>query len=108
MIANAKGPDTADKNTAVTGIAVADQITRCLFPAIGLRELIGDPLSRRMRRHAKPQDLAPTVSYDQEPVEQPERNRRHYEQVHRSNAVRMITKKGLPTLRWRFPRPDHV
>jgi len=47
MIANAKRSKTAIKHTAVTGIAVADQIVRCPFPAVGLRELIGDPLSRR-------------------------------------------------------------
>ena len=56
MIANAKGSETAGKHAAVAGIAVADQIARCLLPAVGLRELIGDPLTRRVRRHAQRQD----------------------------------------------------
>ena len=68
MITNTKRSKAAGKHRAVAGIAVADQIAWCLLPTIGLRELIGDPLSCRMRRHAKPQDLSPSVSHDQEPV----------------------------------------
>ena len=108
MIANAEGSKAADEHIAVAGIPVADQIARCLLPAAGLRELIGDPLSGRMRRHAKPQDLSPAVAHDQEPIEQPERDGRHHEQIHRGNAVRMITKKGLPSLRRRSAPPRHV
>ena len=88
LIANPKGSETAGKHAAVAGIAVADQITRCPLPAEGLRELIGDPFCRRVRRHTKPQDLSPAVSHDQEPVEQPEGDGRHHKQVHGSNAVR--------------------
>ena len=58
--------------------------------------------------HAKPQDPSPAVTHDQESVEQSERHSRHDEQVHRGNAVCMITKKRLPALRRRSPRPRHV
>src|SRR5215204_6207052 len=34
-------------------------------PAACLRDLIGNPFGRRMRSHAKPQDLSPAVSHDQ-------------------------------------------
>ena len=67
MIANAKRLKAAGKHTAVAGIAVADQIARCPFPAVGLRELIGDPLRRRMRRHAKPPYLPPAVAMIRSP-----------------------------------------
>src|SRR5665811_1985190 len=93
MIADAETSNTATKHAAIAGIAVADQVARCLFPAVGLRELIGDPLSRRMCRHAKPQDLSPAMPHNQESVEQVERCGRHHEQVHRSNATCMIAKK---------------
>ena len=69
MIANVKGSETVGEHTAVAGIAVADQVARCLLPAVGLRELIGDPLTSRMRRHAKPQDLSPAMPHDQEPIQ---------------------------------------
>ena len=36
-----------------------------------------------MRCEAKPEDLPPAVAHDQEPVQQPERDRRDYEQVAR-------------------------
>src|SRR5260221_149725 len=34
--------------------------------------------------------------------------RRHYEQIHRRDAVGMIAQKGLPALRRRLPSPGHV
>src|SRR5438874_8385366 len=45
---------------------------------------------------------------DQKSIQQPKRDRRHYEQIHRRNTVGMIAQKGLPALRrWR-PSPRHV
>jgi hypothetical protein len=99
VIANAERSKTASKHTAIAAIADADQITRRLLPPARLRDLIANPFAGCMRRHAKPRDLSPAVPHDQEPVEQPERNGRHYVQVHRGNAVCMIAKKGLPTMR---------
>jgi hypothetical protein len=73
MIADAKRSKTTAKHVAVAGISVADQIARCLFPAVRLRDLIGDPFAGWMRRHAKPQDLSPAVLHDQQALQQPER-----------------------------------
>src|SRR5262245_17751096 len=45
---------------------------------------------------------------DQQAVEKPERDRRHHEQVHRSDVIRVITQKGSPPLRRPSPPPRHV
>src|SRR3979490_780937 len=73
-----------------------------------LGQLKGNPFRARMRGYTQPQKLATGVLQDQEPVQQPKRDRRNQEQVHRCDAVGMIAKKGLPALRrWR-PPPRHV
>jgi hypothetical protein len=54
-----------------------------------------------VRGHSKPQDLPPTMANDQQSIEQPERDRRHQEKVHRSDPVGMVTKERLPSLRGR-------
>jgi hypothetical protein len=45
---------------------------------------------------------------DQQAVEKPERDRRHYEQVHRSDAVGMISDKGVPALRGPPPASCYI
>ena len=99
MITDAKRTKAANKNFAVTGISVTDQITWSVLPTAGFRELIGDPLGSRMRRYAEPQNLSPAVAHDQRPIEQPERDGRHHEQIHRGDFIRMTVKKGPPSLR---------
>src|SRR5262245_46824310 len=58
--------------------------------------------------HTQPQKLAAGMLQDQKSIQQPERDRRNYEQIHRRNAVSVIAKKRLPSLRWRTPSPRHV
>ena len=41
-------------------------------------------------------------------MEQPERDCRHDEEVHCDNAIRMVAKEGLLSLRGRAPPPRHV
>jgi hypothetical protein len=48
------------------------------------------------------------VLQDQQSVQQPKRNRRDQEQIHRCDAVGMIAKEGLPALRRRHPPPRHI
>src|ERR1700758_4978163 len=48
------------------------------------------------------------MAHDQQSIEQPERNCRHNEEVHCDNAVRMVAKERLPSLRGRAPPPRHV
>jgi hypothetical protein len=45
---------------------------------------------------------------DQEAVQQPKRNCRDQEQIHRRDAVSMIAQEGLPALRWWAPPSRHV
>src|SRR6516165_6137161 len=81
---------------------------RDLLPAAGFSELIGEPFSRRVSGHAKPQDLPPAVADDQQTIEQSERDGRHDKEVHCDNAIRMIAKERLPSLRGRAPPPRHI
>src|SRR5262247_3388104 len=58
--------------------------------------------------HSQPQKLAAGMLQYQKPIQQPKRDRRDYEQIHRRNAVSVITQKGLPALRRWLPSPRHV
>jgi hypothetical protein len=58
--------------------------------------------------HTQPQKLAAGMLQDQKSIQQPKRDRRDDEQIHRRNAVGMIAQKGLPALGWRTPSPSHV
>src|ERR1700756_3364551 len=84
------------------------QVTRSLLPSTGLGELIGDPFGGRMRGHPKPQDLPPAVAHDQQSIEQPERDCWHAEEVDCDNAIRMVAKECLPSLRGRAPPRCHI
>src|SRR6266498_4216693 len=48
------------------------------------------------------------MSQDQQPIEKPEGDRRHHEQVHGGDAVGMISDKSLPALRWGSPGSRHI
>src|SRR6266481_2068860 len=61
-----------------------------------------------MRCDAKPQNLPSTVPHNQQAVEQTKRDCRHDEQIHRGDAVSMIMRERLPTLRWRASSPGHI
>src|SRR3979411_25229 len=73
-----------------------------LLPATGFSELIGDPFGRWVRGHPKPQDLPSAMAHDQQTIEQSERDCRHDEEVHCDNAIRMVAKERLPSLRGFF------
>jgi hypothetical protein len=79
-----------------------------LLPAASFGELIGDPFGRRMRGDPKPQDLPPAMAHDKQSIEQPERDRRNHEKVYRGDAVSMVAKKGLPSLRRRASLAGHI
>ena len=71
-IPDAHRPKAADEDVAVDSIAVTDDVSRRYFPTIGLGELARNPLSRWVRGHSQPQDLAAIVMEYQQPVEQSE------------------------------------
>jgi hypothetical protein len=94
--------------TAIHAIPIANDISWRLLPAIGFGQLTGNPLGARACGHTQPQKLAAGMLQDQKSIQQPKRDRRDYEQIHRRNAVGMIAQKGLPALRRRLPSPRHV
>src|ERR1700716_72926 len=61
-----------------------------------------------MCSNSEPQKLPPAMTHNQQAIEQPERDCRHHEQVHRGNPISMVTKKRPPSLRGRNPPPHHI
>ena len=107
-ISDTHGSQSAEKSMAIGAIPVANDVSRRPLPPVCLRQLMGNPFGARMRRYAQPQKLATGVLQDQEAVQQPKRDRRDREQIHRCDAVSVIVKEGLPALRRRPPSPRHV
>ena len=108
LIPNAHGSQASGEYLAISSIAIPDHIARDLLPAKSLGQLIGDPFGCGVRGDPKPQDLPPAMSHNQQAIEQPERDCRHHEQVHRGDPVSMITKERFPSLRGRRPPPCHI
>src|ERR1700686_4992878 len=83
-------------------------VARDLLPAASLSELIGDPFGRWMCSTSEPQKLPPAMTHNQQAIEQPKRDCRHHEQVHRGNPISMVTKERPPSRRGRNPPPHHI
>ncbi len=107
-VPNAHRANATDKDIAIDTIPIANDILRRLLPAVCLGELTRNPLAARMRGHAQPQNLTAGMPQDQKSIQQPERDRGDHEQIHRRDAVRVISKKRLPSLRWRTSSSRHV
>ena len=97
-----------DNDIAIDAIAIADNKSWRLLPAVGFSQLTGDPMGARPCGHTQPHKLAAGMLQDQKSIQQPKRDRWDYEQIHRRNAVGMIAQKGLPALRRWLPSPRHV
>src|SRR5882672_10578804 len=61
-----------------------------------------------MCSNSEPQKWPPAMTHNQQAIEQPERDCRHHEQVHRRNPISMVTKERPPSLRGRNPPPHHI
>src|SRR3982074_861353 len=107
-VPNAHRANATDKDIAIDTIPIANDILRRLLPAVCLGELTRNPWGARMRGHAQPQNLTAGMPQDQKSIQQPERDRGDHEQIHRRDAVRVISKKRLPSLGWRTPSSRHV
>ena len=107
-ISYAHRPKPAEKGVAIEAIPVANEISGRLSPPVCLGQLTGNPFRARMRGDTQPQKLTTTVPQDQQSVQQPKRDRRDQEQIHRCDTVGMIAQEGLPALRRRLPSPGHV
>src|SRR5262245_21053476 len=57
-VADAHGAHTTDEGLAVGTIAVSNEITRCISPAVDLGELLGNPFRVRMGGHTDPEQLS--------------------------------------------------
>src|SRR3974390_630663 len=99
---------TANEYAAIASIPIADQVARNLLPAAGGRQLGRGPFRGGLRCDAEPQDLPPAVAHDQQPIQQPKRQRRHHKQIHRGDTICMIAQKRLPSLRRRRPPSRHI
>jgi len=88
--------NATNKGIAIDTIPIANDILRRLLPAVGL-----NPLGARMRGHAQPQNLTAGMPQDQKSIQQTKRYRGDHEQIDRRDAVRVISKKRLPSLGWR-------
>src|SRR6476661_3844454 len=51
-----------------------------------------------MRSNSEPKQLPPAMPHDQQAIEQPERDCRHDEQIHRGDAIGVIVEECLPSL----------
>jgi integrase-like protein len=56
------------------------------------------PLRPRLGFRHTPQDLPPVIAHDEQSIETAVRDRRHDEEVHCGNAIRLVAKKRLPSL----------
>src|SRR5580692_6821238 len=107
-IADAYRSESADEDLTIGAAPVTNEIAGSLFPAAGFRDLICDPFCGWMRCDAKPQNMSPAVSHDQQSIEQAKRDCRHDEHIHRSDPVSVVAEERPPALGRRVPSPDHV
>src|SRR6266404_7693303 len=107
-VTNAHRTKPSDVCLAISAIAITNDVIRRSLPAASLRQLSSDPFSRRVCRYSQPHDSTSTVPENQKAIQQPERKCWHDEQVHRSDAVSVLAKKGPPALRGPSPLPGHV
>src|ERR1700733_2484412 len=61
-----------------------------------------------MRSNSDTKKLPPAMTHNQQAIEQPKRDCRHHEQVHRGNPISMVMKERPPSLRGRNPLPHHI
>src|SRR5665648_408421 len=107
-VANAHRSKSTDKDLTIGPVPVTNEIAGSLFPAACFRDLICDPFCGWMSCDAKPQYLSSAAPHDQKSIEQAKRDRWNDEQIHRGDAVGMIMKERLPTLRRWFSSLHHI
>jgi hypothetical protein len=86
------------RQRAIYAVPIANYRSWRLLPAAGSGQLAGNPMGARACGHTQPQKLAAGMLQDQKSIQQPKRDRRDDEQVHRGDALGMIAQKGLPAL----------
>src|SRR5262245_58705136 len=86
LVANAHSAQAAGDNRTVNGVAVADQVAWRLAPGKSFRDLLRNPLCRRMRCHIDPDQLSPGEPNNDEGVEQAKANGWNDEQIDGGNV----------------------
>ena len=97
-VTNAHRTKPPDICFAINASTIANDVLRHSVPATRLGQLSSNPFSCRVCHYPQPHDLMSTVPQNQKAIQQPERKRRHDEQVDRSDAVRVIAEKGPSAL----------
>ena len=90
---------------AIRGVAVTDEVARCLIPWECFGDLAGDPLGGWICCHIGPDELSPLQTQDDQPVEQFEPDRRNDEQIDAGDVGGVIAQESVPTRRARAVTP---
>jgi hypothetical protein len=69
-----------------------------LFVGPRFSQLLHNPGSSWISRHAETQNLSPVVAYDEEAIQNAKRERRHGEEVHGCDGFTMVPKERQPML----------
>src|SRR5271155_1763914 len=93
-VSNAHGSHATYGRGAVDGVAVTEQVARCLIPRERLSDLLGDPLGRRMCRDVGPDEPSPLQAQDHHAVEKLELDGRNDEQIDRGDVSGVIAQEG--------------
>src|SRR5215471_8546454 len=104
-VANAHGSQPPGDRGAIRGVAVTDEVSRCLIPWECFGDLLGDPLGGWMCSHIGPDEPSPPQMQDNQPVEQFEPDRRNNEQIDAGDVGGVIAQESLPAWRARAVTP---
>jgi hypothetical protein len=108
---NAKGLHGVDDFIIEVRTAIKDQITGRGIERERLAQLLNNPRAGWTPGHVEVQSAPPVMRYDEEAVENPERERRHGKEIHRSDGFTMIPQESStslcrPRASRRFPHPS--
>src|SRR5262245_28862423 len=79
-------------------VVVPHQVGWRCCPGKGLRDLSGQPLSRRVSCHLEPQQLPPAVAQHQKREQSLKRQGRNHKQVNGRDRRRVVAEECLPAL----------
>jgi len=108
-ISDAERPKAPGDDLPISAISITNEVPRSLLPSARLRELSRNPFRGRVCGCGRPQDPVPVMLQDKKAEEQAKGHGGDHEEIHRGDAVGMITQEGrLPALRRRSPPPRHI
>ena len=100
--------DSLPKLTAVDGIAIPYEESRCLFPREGLDNLLSRPFCCRVRSDVEVRNSATLVAENKKRVEDAKCRCGNSEEVDSHNVANVIGQEGPPPLRGWLGMPDSV